>query len=389
MNNCCDPTPPKYVDCKGNPHAKNARIPSCQDLADAIAAIPTAAELCVAPGSFLYKDTNGCLAVDREIFCAWVAACTPSPTHCASLSLTSATGRVVGYAFQPGDVVDPAATVPLTSCGGETLGYLYPTSGSGHTLPMTNCLGGVIGYAANTNCAGQGVDEGGNPPGTYCASGKIETASGVTTGFMYQTGDSVDPAATVPVTSCGGAPLGHIYPTSGTGHTIAMTDCNGSVVGYALNTSCTGGAPGVVVPPVVLSADVRALLTVNVGPVVSPWDGTSSVGKPADYTAVVSNGGPAAADGTQVRLALPTGVATTNILITYTGGASGPASVPVSSNPAFTVTALPPGGEVTVQTHGVTTATGSLMAAVLATTPAGVTDPQAANNSATMTFRSI
>ena len=362
MNNCCDPTPPA----------------------------PTG--LCVAPGSFLYLDGNGCLAVSKEMFCAWVASCspdTPNPTNCASLALTSATGRVLGYAFQAGDVVDPAATVALTSCGGATIGYLYPTSGTGHTLPMTNCQGGVIGYAANTNCAGQGVDDGTTPPGTYCATGRIETASGVTTGFMYQAGDAVDPAATVPLASCGGAPLGHIYPTSGAGHTIAMTDCAGAVVGYALNTSCSGGTVGVVVPPVAQNADVRALLAVSVGLVISPWDGTSSVGSPADYTAVIVNGGPSAADGTEVRLALPAGVATASILITYTGGASGPASVPVSSNPAFTVSALPPGGEVTVRTQGVTTATGSLVAAVLATTPAGVTDPVAANNTATVTIQSI
>ena len=362
MNNCCGPT------------------------------TPAAAPLCVAPGSFLYVDANGCLAVSKEMFCAWVASCSSTPpigVRCPTMALTSATGRVLGYAFQTGDNVDPAATVPMTSCGGATLGYLYPTSGAGHTIAMTDCLGGVIGYAANTNCAGQGVDDGGNPPGTYCASGKIETASGVTTGFMYQAGDTVDPAATVALTSCAGAPLGNLYPTSGAGHTIAMTDCSGSVVGYALNTSCTGGAPGVVVPPVELNADVRTLLAVDIGPVISPWDGNTHVGNPANYTAVVANAGPAPANGAEVRLVLPAGVATTSILVTYTGGASGPASVPVSSNPAFTVSALPPGGEVTVRTQGVTTATGSLVAAVLATTPAGVTDPVAANNTATVTIQSI
>ena len=69
-----------------------------------------------------------------------------------------------GWAFGPGDVRDPAATVQLTDCV-DNVGqgiWLYPTAGPGHTVPVYDCIADfycltpddIEGYAANQTITG-------------------------------------------------------------------------------------------------------------------------------------------------------------------------------------------------------------------------------------------
>lgn len=69
-----------------------------------------------------------------------------------------------GWAFGPGDVRDPAATVELTDCVddvGQGI-WLYPAAGPGHTVPVYDCTADfyclepddIEGYASNTTITG-------------------------------------------------------------------------------------------------------------------------------------------------------------------------------------------------------------------------------------------
>jgi len=71
------------------------------------------------------------------------------PAPCPSLSLADQSPYFKGFAYVPGDLVDPAATVPFRG------GLIYPTAGEGHTVKVTAPDGvTVIGYAANqSECA--------------------------------------------------------------------------------------------------------------------------------------------------------------------------------------------------------------------------------------------
>lgn len=68
-----------------------------------------------------------------------------------------------GWAFGPGDDVDPEATVVFTTCEGTDLGIrIYATARPGATVPIYDCSadetcptsGSIIGYAANRTVTG-------------------------------------------------------------------------------------------------------------------------------------------------------------------------------------------------------------------------------------------
>jgi len=82
---------------------------------------------------------------------------TTKTCYCPSLPL-SCDGQA-GYGFHEMDPKDPAATVEMAPCPGDTSTdsiWIYPTAGEGHTIKVVECDGTVIGYAANcSNCACQ------------------------------------------------------------------------------------------------------------------------------------------------------------------------------------------------------------------------------------------
>jgi hypothetical protein len=85
--------------------------------------------------------------------CEQCKVCLPEvTTYCPSQPLLDG-----GFGFHIADPKDPAATVELTSCPGDTTTdsiWLYPTAGKGHTVKVLDCEKNVLGYAANqSNCA--------------------------------------------------------------------------------------------------------------------------------------------------------------------------------------------------------------------------------------------
>lgn len=94
-----------------------------------------------------------CCALDVKCQPAIVVPPTPAtPEYCPSLALPDCGG----FAYQNGDLRDPAATVVLNDCATPPvpLAYLYPVASPGKTIPVSDCSGVVIGYAQNrSSCA--------------------------------------------------------------------------------------------------------------------------------------------------------------------------------------------------------------------------------------------
>lgn len=81
--------------------------------------------------------------------------CPVPVTYCPSMRLSCSGGA--GFGFHEMDPKDPAATVELAPCAGDTStdsSWIYPTAGPGHTVKVADCDGVFIGYAANrSDCA--------------------------------------------------------------------------------------------------------------------------------------------------------------------------------------------------------------------------------------------
>jgi hypothetical protein len=94
------------------------------------------------------KEANDCGAV------RWTATATVCG-YCPSLRV-SCDGQS-GFGFHEMDPKDPAATVEMAPCAGDTSVdslWIYPSAGPGHTVKVTDCDGVLIGYAVNkSDCA--------------------------------------------------------------------------------------------------------------------------------------------------------------------------------------------------------------------------------------------
>jgi uncharacterized repeat protein (TIGR01451 family) len=99
------------------------------------------------------------------------------------------------------------------------------------------------------------------------------------------------------------------------------------------------------------------------------------------YTIVASNAGPVSVNGAFVSDIMPSGLSG----VTWTCSAGGSASCPGSGNGNInTPVDLPAGGSVTFTVQGtIAQASGTLSNTVTISTPSGVSDPAATNNSAT------
>lgn len=94
------------------------------------------------------QETNDCGAT------RWTATTTVCG-YCPSLRVSCDSNS--GYGYHVNDPKDPAATVEMAPCTGDTSVdsvWIYPSSGPGHTIKVTDCDGNLIGYAANrSDCA--------------------------------------------------------------------------------------------------------------------------------------------------------------------------------------------------------------------------------------------
>ncbi len=109
------------------------------------------------------------------------------------------------------------------------------------------------------------------------------------------------------------------------------------------------------------------------------------VGGSVVYSVVISNAGPAAANGAVVTDTVPAGLQTPQLTAcTTAGGATCPAvALPSAVSGPWTLPALPAGGSVTLTMTGTAPAVpGSLTNSIIVAPPAGITDPDLANNTA-------
>lgn len=131
---------------------------------------------------------------------------------------------------------------------------------------------------------------------------------------------------------------------------------------------------------------VTTVLTRTADLSVTKTDGVASLasGAVTAYTIVVGNAGPSAADGATVTDPAATGLAKLSISCSAAGGASCPGGLTTSTFQAgVAIPLLPAGGTVTFTLNAqVTAATGTVTNTVSVSTPAGVTDTNAANNGA-------
>jgi phage gp46-like protein len=73
----------------------------------------------------------------------------PKITYCASYPLIGG-----GYGYLVGDLLDPAASVLVQSCGLAPSFYIYANSSAAHNVPVLGADCEVLGYATNaSNCA--------------------------------------------------------------------------------------------------------------------------------------------------------------------------------------------------------------------------------------------
>ena len=112
-----------------------------------------------------------------------------------------------------------------------------------------------------------------------------------------------------------------------------------------------------------------------------------SAGGTTTYTIVVRNAGPSAADGAIVSDPAVSGLTKTSVSCSAAGGAACPATVTVAGlESGLAIPALPSGGTVTFTVSALVTATtGSIVNTAIVAAPAGTTDPNPANNTATDT----
>jgi hypothetical protein len=109
------------------------------------------------------------------------------------------------------DLVPGAGYNPLTCTFSAPAGTVFPSLAIVACVPVT-------------------------PAPVYCPSLRLDTCDCREIGFAYRLGDSIDPAATVPVLACDGTTVGFAYPTPRVGATVPYEE-NNVVIGYLQNQS--------------------------------------------------------------------------------------------------------------------------------------------------------
>ena len=196
------------------------------------------------------------------------------------------------------------------------------------------------------------------------------------------------------------ATAGSACPASGSGPIATnVTVLNGGSITFTVNAAIASGATGSItntaslaVPGSVIdtnpvtSASDTDTLTPQADLAVTKTDGVTTVvpGTSTTYTIVVSNNGPSDAPGATVTDTLPAGISSATWTCAATAGSSCPASGLGNINVAVNLLA---GGSATFTLVATISqgAVGNLVNTATVTAPAGVTDPNPANNSATDT----
>ena len=198
------------------------------------------------------------------------------------------------------------------------------------------------------------------------------------------------------------ASVGSSCPASGSGNISASVNLlSGGTATFTVNVTVAGNATGPIVNTTAVAAPAgvsdpnlannSATDTDTVGSIadlaITKSDGVASVtsGTSTTYTIVVSNNGPSGVTGATVSDILPAAISSDAFTAVGSGGASG-FTASGSGNINDTVD-LPAGSTITYTLNAniSSSATGNLVNTATVTAPAGVTDPDLSNNSATDT----
>jgi uncharacterized repeat protein (TIGR01451 family) len=277
-------------------------------------------------------------------------------------------GRNFGYAFP----VNPAATDADLSIVKSGTASVTSNGAVSYTLVVTNlgtasADGAVVTDPAVANFTATSVTCGSPSGGAVCPT------VGNTTIALLQ-----------------GA--GIVIPTLPSGGSVTFT-LNGTagVSGSISNIASVAAPSGITDPaPANNSSTASTTITATVADlsIVKSGTATAASNGAVSYTLVVSNAGPAAADG-----AVVTDPAVANFTATSVtcGSPSGGAVCPTVGNTTIAllqgagivIPTLPSGGSVTFTLNGTAGVSGSISNIANVATPSGITDPAPANNSST------
>ena len=202
-------------------------------------------------------------------------------------------------------------------------------------------------------------------------------ATGFTTGVSGSINDTVNMPANSTITYIVTANLASNFAGSVSNTATVTAPAGDSDPNTANNAATdTDTVPGI--------ADLVVTKADNVGGSSSGAVGTAIPGQQMTYTIMVTNNGPSDVTGATIADSLPAGISSATFTASATGGATGfKASGSGSIND--TAVNMPVGSTVTytVTANVNSAATGTLSNTATASLPAGFTDPQPSNNSAT------
>ena len=249
------------------------------------------------------------------------------------------------------------------------------------TAPATANAGGAIQYLIKVLNAG---------PSSANQTRIVDVVPSSVVALSATCGSATGGAVCPSIVDVTGNQVSALIPILPVGGVLYLT-VNGTVAGAATgainNTATATLAPGVIDPDttnnastvttnVQLVADVRVTKT---GPA------SANAGATVNYTVVVVNSGPSAANGTVVTDAVPASLTSVSATCTgVTGNAVCPAVNVSGNNVSATIATLPSGSTVSFNVQGVVLggAVGSITNSVTVTPPVGVIDPDPTNNTA-------
>jgi uncharacterized repeat protein (TIGR01451 family) len=269
---------------------------------------------------------------------------TGAASNTASLTVT-ATALTVSKAFAPatvnsGDVT--TLTITITNPNAAAVTGLALTD----TFPVTPGTGLV--RAATPNAS------------TTCASGAVSS----TAGSVALSGATLGAGA-----SC----TFQIDVTAATAGTYTNTIPAGAIASSA-GSNTAPATKSLTVNP------LANLAVTKLGPA------SIATGAPINYTITVSNAGPDAANGATFADNVPAAITGVSAVCTGAAGGAACGAMNVSGNSVTsTIPTLPAGGSVSITVSGTTSGVGSVTNTATITSPAGVPDPVAANNTSSVT----
>ncbi len=281
----------------------------------------------------------------------------------------------------PGDTILPGVD-PFTIAKTANPTSLPPTGGTvTYTVVITNTDPSGFGLDAYVDSISDTLP---TVPATVTYVGLSGGSAAGTPGFVSSSNSSVEPSASDTGTiqwnaKVTGSVRNWVVPAGGTLTLVYQVNVPGTVGAYTNSVVTNTGATDTSTVTVAQQADVGVTKTDS--------SATYTPGGSVTYTVVVTNAGPGAANGTIITDDLPEPPLSN---ITWNCVQAGGAVCPNASGTgdiSETIATLPVGGSLTytVTADIDVTATGNLVNTASVAPPAGTTDPDSSNDSATDT----